>query len=375
MFLLGIATLFVVANLTFPASSTTQSSSLEFAEIVSPETTTLIAQDTSQNSRLYFTTPTYVVSVHPRGTGPARMNVYNRITNQSLIFEQPALYLGPLGNDGFVGYESLGSINLDNVRFVASANRRTRQARIEVFDSIDERIISENATSITSIDVPFGGTGQDDLFDRTILFFETPAHAVRVFRGNGNTRQMNVFNKITGATPVNGQPATLVNPSVAPYENWVSYYGGSDFNGIPARYYARVNSRGEAILEAISNQGSVLFSEQRVRTVPMIVNIPPEDIPTGVDDPATSVDLSPYIAAVFGDQSTLEQLRRLYNSPQAPRTFGGQPLQEPYFESARQGRFINAGSFDNRDQAASVVSYLRSQGFNARLVFRDFRYR
>ena len=154
------------------------------------------------------------------------------------------------------------------------------------------------------------------------------------------------INKITSASPVNGQPATLVDPPVAPYENWVSYYGGSDFNGIAARYFARVNSRGEAVLEAISNQGSVLFTERRITTVPMIVNVPPSDIPAGVDNPATSADLSPFIAAVFGDQATLEQLKRLYNSPQAPRTFGGQTLQEPYFESANQGRFINAGSFD-----------------------------
>jgi len=375
MLLLGIATLFVVANLTLQANGTTQPSRVDAGEVVYSETASLIAQNTSGNSRLYFTTPTYVVSVHPRGDGPARMNVYDRIAEKSLIFEQPALFLGPLGNDGFVGYESLGSINNDNVRFVASANRSTRQARIEIFDSSNERIVSESSTSISSIDVPFGEQGQGDLFDRTILYFETPAHAVRVFRGNGNTRQMNVYNKITSASPVNGQPATLVDPPVAPYENWVSYYGGSDFNGIAARYFARVNSRGEAVLEAISNQGSVLFTERRITTVPMIVNVPPSDIPAGVDNPATSADLSPFIAAVFGDQATLEQLKRLYNSPQAPRTFGGQTLQEPYFESANQGRFINAGSFDNRDQAAALVSYLRSQGFNARLVFRDFRYR
>ena len=192
---------------------------------------------------------------------------------------------------------------------------------------------------------------------------------------DGSIRKMNVFNKLSSQQVVNGKVAQVVDPPMSPYENWVSYFAGEGFNSVSGRWFARVNSSGQAVLEFIDSNGNILLSEQRMTTVPLIVNIPSSDIPPGVDNPATSADLSPYIVAVFGDQSDLEQIRRLYNSPQAPRTFGGQPLQDPFFESARQGRFINAGSFDNRDQAAALVSYLRSQGFNARLVFRDFRYR
>ncbi|MEM9513179.1 MAG: hypothetical protein AAF978_10955, partial [Cyanobacteria bacterium P01_E01_bin.48] len=68
-----------------------------------------------------------------------------------------------------------------------------------------------------------------------------------------------------------------------------------------------------------------------------------------------------FVAAVFGDEEILAQVQQLY--------------PEAFMEDARQGRFINAGAFQNQNSAEVRVLELRSRGFNARLVFRDVRYR
>jgi hypothetical protein len=366
----ALAACFFAVSLALPGHSLVSSPSVAPDSLNRPALENLVAQDTNI---LEFRTPDYAVRVFRQGTGITLMNVFKSTAPTRL--EQNAAPAAITQDDrNTLTYESFGSRDNRNVIFRATATRNPRQAELTIADQQSgEILLRQFATQILAFNLP-APPQEDDLLNRTVLGFETPAHAVRVFR-DGNIRKMNVFNKLSNQQVVNGKVADVVNPPTAPYENWVSYFAGEGFNAVPGRWFARVNSRGQAVLEFLDSNGNILLSEQRISTVPLIVNIPSSDIPAGVDDPATSANLAPYIAAVFGDQSTLEQLRRLYNSPQAPRTFGGQPLQEPFFESARQGRFINAGSFDNRDQAAALVSYLRSQGFNARLVFRDFRYR
>lgn len=367
----ALAACFLAITLALPGHSLVSSPAVN-PDTVNPSALEhLFAQ--AQTNILEFRTPNYSVRVFQQGTGITLMNVFKRTAPTRLEQNSaPTAITGQVSNT--VTYESFGSRDNRNVIFQAIATRSPQQAELSIVDQQSGGIVlREFATEIIAFNIP-AAPPENNLLNQTVLGFETPAHAVRVFT-EGSIRKMNVYNKLSNQQVVNGKVADVENPPLAPYEAWVSYFAGEGFNSVPGRWYARVNGQGEAVLEFIDSNGNVLLSERRISTVPLIVNIPPGDIPPGVDEPATSADLSPYIAAVFGDQSTLDQLKRLYDSPEAPRAFGGQTLQEPYFESARQGRFINAGSYDNRDQAAALVSYLRSQGFNARLIFRDFRYR
>lgn len=63
----------------------------------------------------------------------------------------------------------------------------------------------------------------------------------------------------------------------------------------------------------------------------------------------------PYVAAVPGGQATLNQVRRYVPSAQLDR--------------AREGAFVNAGSFATHDGAQALASYLRTTGFDARVIY------
>jgi len=343
---------------------------------------TFLAQDpnTSGNATLRFETPTFTVSVHPR-TNNLQMNVYNRDTRQSEQLNAPTTFRGAIANDGWVSYDSFGSRNGRNVIYRASGNRSANQARLEIIDAGSNSVlISQNSTSITDMFVPDGNTGggaSNDLAN-TIVAFETQNYAVRVFNAN-NVRKMNVFSKSSQQQVVNGQPATPEIPGMAPYECWVSYFGGQGFGGSSARYFVRVAGNGNALLEVIDGNGSVLLSEPRIASSPLITNIPATDRPQcfGSDGTvANNAALAPYIAAVFGGQNEVQQLQQLLNSTAGNR--GGVGLScvvNPRLESARQGEFINAGECNDYNDAAALVNFLRARGFNSRLVYRNFRYR
>jgi hypothetical protein len=333
----------------------------------------LLAQSGSAVTTLEFRTPNYSVRVFNEPGGVVRMNVFRRTQPTQLEQNgQPAVINAEVAN--FVAYDSFGSRNNRNVIFRALGSTNPRQAALEILDqNTGQVILSEFATQILQMDLP-NIPGGGNLTPNTILYFETPVHSVRVFQDAG-IRKMNVFNRLTAQTQVNGKVADLVNPPIAPYDNWVSYFAGESFNGIAGRWIARVNGRGEAILQFIGANNTTLISENRLSTVPLIVNIPPADLLPGVDPPAAAGNLDPWIAAVFGDQTTLDQLEQLYASVQAPPSCGGTSVAAPFFENARQGRFINAGSFNDRNCAEALVAYLRSRGYNSRLVYRDFRYR
>ncbi len=345
---------------------------------------TFLAQqdpNTSGNATLRFETPTFTVSVHPRNSNSLQMNVYNRETRQSERLNSPTDFRGSINNDGWVSYDSFGSRNGRNVIYRASGNRSSNQARLEIIDAANSSVsISENSTSITDMFVPAGNTGggaSNDLAN-TIVAFETQNYAVRVFNAN-NVRKMNVFSKSSQQQVVNGQPATPELPGMAPYECWVSYFGGQGFGGSSARYFIRVAGNGNALLEVIDGNGSVLLSEPRIASSPLITNIPATDRPQcfGSDGTvANNAALAPYIAAVFGGQNEVQQLQQLLNSTTGNRGVAGLScVVSPRLESARQGEFINAGECNDYNDAAALVNFLRGRGFNSRLVYRNFRYR
>ncbi len=63
-----------------------------------------------------------------------------------------------------------------------------------------------------------------------------------------------------------------------------------------------------------------------------------------------------YIVAVPGGNDALLSVRRFY--------------ADAYLDSARQGSFVNVGSFFGRDSANTRASALRAQGLDARVLFR-----
>ncbi|MEB3312683.1 MAG: hypothetical protein VKL98_00905 [Cyanobacteriota bacterium] len=384
LFSLAIASFFMAISLAIPATAALDQSSRPGPALQPVEPGSLLAQDTSNNSTLHFNTANYVVSVHPRNTTALKMNVYRRTSpSRSEALNNPVTYRGSLNNDGWVSYDAFGSRDGRNVIFRAIANPSTRQARLEILDaSTNSIILSENSTSITAMNVPTqGGTGGDQLRD-TLVGFETQNYAVRVFRqANSTQRKVNVFNKASQQQVVNGQPATAVVNAGPPYECWVTYFGGIQYNGAPAQYFIRVSSSGEALIEAISANGTILMSEPRINTSPLITNIPLEDRPQcfGSGNPSTSPsNLSPFIAAVFGGETELNQLKQLVTSTNlggGRGISGGTCVIDPRIEGARQGDFISVAECDNRNDAGAVVNFLRGRGYNSRLVYRNFRYR
>ncbi len=379
---LFITSVFLVTGLTMPVHGTIQPSTLT-PSITESGLDTLIAQDpnTTGNATLYFTTPVFTVSVHPRSTGNQGlfMNVYNRDTRQSEQLNAPANFRGSLNNDGWVSYDSFGSRGGSNVIYRASGNRNAFQARLEIIDaSTNSVLISQNSTSIRDFFIPEGqtGGGQGDILARTLVAFDTQNYSVRVFTDAGVTK-MNVFNKPSNQQVVNGQPATAEVPGMAPYECWVTYFGGQGFGGASARYFIRVSGSGQALLEVIGANGGVLLSEPRIASTPLITNIPAADRPGCFGESGSvSGSLAPYIAAVFGGESELNEVRRVLNPGAGGRNVGGLTCAiNPRFEDARQGRFINAAECTGRNDAEAVVSFLRGRNLNSRLVYRNFRYR
>lgn len=374
----ALAACFLAINLAVPAGAVVPSSAVSPAFSPMAGEDVLIANTVNfRRDVLVFNTPNYAVRVFiPPNEVEARMNVFRRRPTEELeLNAQPADFLGAITSDGFLTFQSFGARYGRNVRFRASHNRGTRQARLEILNaSNDEVILSEFASGF--VDAPqmpeAGITGA--LERNTMLGFETANYSVRVFRDPADDlRKMNIYRKRTAVTLVNGQVATPeTSGDIAGYECWISYFGGSEFDGVSARYHARVNSGGQAVLEVIGLNGSLLLSEPRTSDVPLTVNIPLEDRPSCFEYGGPG---SPFIAAVFGDQRDLDRIRDLLErDPVTPRRLNSCRVT-PQFENARQGRFINVAECDNRSQAEAMVNFLRGERFNSRLVYRNFRYR
>lgn len=325
------------------------------------DASTLLAQATDANSVLLFDTPNHVVRIFTQAGGQ-RMNVYNRPEDLTVL-EGGAIEFQGYGNDGFANYIAYGTRGGRPVSYRVRYNPGNRQATLDIRNIANNQPLAvENSTGVRIARVPQPETGPTANLDRdTILAFETGTYAVRVLRRNDEGRFMNVYNKLTQQTVLNGV-GTSVAPPASPYADWVSYVSAGDFSGIAAQYFARISPGGQTRLDIVNSQGAPLTSETGIG--PVVVQIPPADIPVGRQAPVGRSELAPYIAAVFGDENTLSQIEQ-----QVPEA------QNPTLENTRLGRFINAGNFNDRNEAAALVSLLRARGFNARLIFRDFNYR
>lgn len=322
---------------------------------------------------LSFDNTSFAVRVFTRNN-QTLMNVYSKRTNQLLVNAQPAAFVPRSGpNNVYSSYQTLGSFNAQPATFFARVDA-VNNTLLDIFDSQNNLLVRESGGNPV-VALPAnqrpptqtgGGTGD---IQNTRLAFDTASYATRVFE-EGGVLKMNVYTRNPTAPVQNGVATTLVRNPETPFQGWVNYVSNGTFQGIPVQYFMRINSRGETRLDVVGANGQTILTQPGLG--PVVINIPQNELPPG-QTIAPSQNLNPFIAAVFGDEATLEQLQRLQG--QFAGTSTSALLQEPQFESAPQGRFINAGSYQNRDQAAAVVSYLRSQGFNARLVYRDFRYR
>jgi len=301
----------------------------------------------AENTLLNFRTANYSVRVFTRD-GRTLMNVYDNSENLLRLNAQPA---SPSVLNGVGVYISNGSYSGRQAQYIVEVLPNDF-ARLRIVDGSNTVIANQDATQILEFNVP-PEVIQRPLQD-TILAFETTTYAVRVFERDG-FKFMNVFNKFTGETVVNGQPANLVPPE-PPFDNAVSYVASGTQAGQSVRFVTRITRNGTTSLEIYNVNNQRLFQELGVGAA--VVNIPESDLPAG--GPIEGVS-DAYVAAVFGDDNTLSEVQQIY--------------PEAFMDSSRQGDFINAGAFPNRDAAQLRVLELRSRGFNARLVFRDVRYR
>lgn len=209
----AFAACFFTVALTIPAMAVAPTSPVD-SEISLPgsvqiqETGTLIAQ--AESTILNFSTPNYAVRVFtPTNSRTPVMNVFKRTAPTQLeLNAQPASFVGALNPDGFESYQSFGSRNLRNVVFIASYNRGTRQARLDIIDqATNQRILSENSVGTVTVS-NFPSPTDPGLDPSTILRFETLNYAVRVFIDpRDNIRKMNVHYKPTRIDLINGQVA------------------------------------------------------------------------------------------------------------------------------------------------------------------------
>ena len=384
---LFIAAVFLVTGLSVPVHGAIQPAGLT-PSVTEAGVEGLIAQDpnTSGNAILYFETPTFTVSVHPRNAQFLRMNVYNKDTRRTEQLNVPVTPRGSIISNSWVSYDSFGSRGGRRVVYRASGNLSNNQARLEIVDASNSSVLlSQNSTSVRDFFIPGAipgaspgaSPGQGDLLSRTFVGFETQNHSVRVFNDNGVTK-MNVLSKTSGQTLVNGQQAIAEATEVTPYQCWVNYFSAQSFTGAPARYFVRVSADGQAVLEVIAANGGVLVSEPRILSAPLVTNIPQADRPACFGPGGIVPDgagLAPFVAAVFGGDSELQQARQLLPSGSSQGIGGLTCVINPRFENAPQGRFINAAECTDRNDASAVVNFLRARGLNSRLVYRNFRYR
>jgi hypothetical protein len=309
-----------------------------------------IAQVTT-NSVLYFPTPTYTVHVYRVGDG-YRTNVYN---NASQIVEHQDAVTTLSVDEDFTTFSSTGTRNgaLATYQVLVDPND---QLTLQILDAAGGLLVQEFATGDALISLASNQRPDPARSQTTILAFETNTYATRVFRRAGNDYFMNIYNRLSGVSEQNGVQATLA-PAIPPNESRVSYVSRGTYNGIPAQYFTRIDGSGQTVLEVISDSGQLLLLEPGIG--PVTLNIPAGDIPSGANNIQSTN--RPYIAAVFGDASTLSQVRQIYPSAIA--------------ENSALGSFIRVEAFSNRDLAMARVFELRARGFNSRLVYRRVQYR
>lgn len=337
-----------------PSLAVTESTRLRQVEVGAPTNTNPQIAQVSDNSILYFATQNYVVNIYT-SNGQTLMNVYDAFNDLNRLFGAPTRNTIAEGRATYISTGSFSGRQATYTVIIENADINNRRVRLVIEDGSGNTIANELANRFDAFRVA------DDILrgtqdSNTILRFDTTNYTVHVFDRGGPGRFMNVFNRFTGITEVNGGAASLA-PNLPPYERAVSYVSSANTGGQPVRYFARIDDSGQTILEVYNINDQRIF--QQIGEGPVTFNIPPQDFPVGVE-PFNQV-VSTYVAAVFGDEDTLGEVQRLF-----PNAF---------MEHTSQGRFINVGLFSSRDAARSRVFDLRSRGFQSRVLFRDVDYR
>ncbi|PSN17805.1 hypothetical protein C7271_15815 [filamentous cyanobacterium CCP5] len=365
----GAVAIISTLGVTLPLAAATTPSEPTITTPVLPGNTVIQLAQTAGNTILNIEYPrAYTVRVFDVGNGQLRTNVFQRIDDVLEGSAAPTTFRGY--SDGFARYVATYVYNGQQRQADIRYNPTTREARLVIFNETRnaadfeetraQRILTAQNLPPTT-PTPGQPTPTPEL--ATALAFDTTDYAVRVFTDNNARRLMRVFSKQSGQLLLQDQPVEVLS-AVPPNANAVRYSAIGTFNNAPAQYVARVEPGStNAQLTIIGLNNGQVFSNQTGNAT--TVQIPSVDRPgvIGGGTPTTPAEqLNPYVAAVFGNENTLAQIRQ-------------QAVPTAQFEDARLGRFINAGSFQSRDQAESLVSYLRSLGFNSRLVFRDVDYR
>jgi len=317
------------------------------------------------NTILLYDTGEFTVRVFRRGGTGLLMNVFDNTRQILRLNAQPATLRTVQGQDAYVSFGVFDGRQVEYASqvFDKPADPAGGFARLLILQGQAGGDISvirvEDAELVEIFNLP-PGVGQGQAQRDTRLFFETQTYSVRVFNRSGR-RLMNVFNRFSNVQEVNGQTTDLVRPARPPFENFTSYVASGVRNGQSVQYYARHNpTSGETVLEIYNANGQRIVRESSVGGV--VTDIPNADLPIGTDPGDVERVNDAYVAAVFGDADTLREVRRIY--PDAVLD-----------SSARQGEFINAGSFTSEQAALIRVLELQDAGFDSRLVFRDVRFR
>lgn len=335
-----------------PQSSSVDTEPTPEPDINVPEISTP-SGPTSDNSILFFRTERYDVRIY-RSEDRTLMNVYDARFDINRLVEGPTQFTI---QNGLETYISTGSFSGLQARYEVSIV--DEELMRLVIRSGSGEIISDQFSVAVNIARPSASLGnivqRQMEVSSQILRFNTSTYAVNVFEIDGS-KFMNVFNKLTGRTEVNGN-ATSLAPSLPPYENAVSYVSSAVYNGLPVEYFARIDALGTTRLEILDiNQNRI---SQEYGEGAVTFNIPQEDF-SGVISSIEEPD-DQFVAAIFGNESTFSTVRRLY--PNA------------YMEQNRYRVFINVGNFVSRDAATSRVYELKSNGFdNARVLPRNVQY-
>lgn len=340
IFSLGTLPVFAISNpLIDPESSSSSVGGLQVD----------LAQATDGNSILRFATDSYSVRIF-REAGDLRMNVFDAPDNL-LRLDGGATTEGVDANTRSRIYTSTGSYQGNTAVYQVTVNSPD-DIRLTIAIGAGRDIIEQDAQTIAVADLP---PAPEDARQDTTLRFDTEVYSVRVFR-RGAQSFMNVYNRFADVTDVNGAAANIT-PNAPPYERAVSYVSSGERNGRPVRYFARILSSGEGLLEIYNLDGQLVLQDSSVGLV--AVNIPAADLPQGFE--SEDVAVGDFVAAVFGDENTLAKVKERF--------------PDARFADSRLGPFINAGNFNNENSAAARVLELRGMGLRARVIFRDTDYR
>ncbi|MDJ0703099.1 MAG: hypothetical protein QNJ46_07465 [Leptolyngbyaceae cyanobacterium MO_188.B28] len=318
-----------------------------------PQASDLPLNQVAQAARrdvLFFETSSYAVRVF-RQNNQLFMNAYHKDSN---VTEQNSAFATlDSTNEGQTAYVSFGDNYIRNnqrqsVGYRAIINTQGN-AELRIISQAGSTLLREDGYNITVSEPPPSTPGAPTAIQDTVLLFATDTYRTRVFR-QGEQLLMNINNNQSGVNELSAG-STTITPPRNQNDTWTSY---TSARRDPSRgllnYYARISPSGVAELEIIDSSGRILLREIAQSAE---INNSPSQLVQGANQP--------YVVAVpRGNEGTLAEVRKYY--------------PEAYLDSSRQGRFVNAGSFTDRNFAEARASVLRANGLDARVVYRSVRF-